>query len=71
MFVGGIAVSCIGDAVAGSVCAGVVEQGVANVFVGGKPVATVKSLVAGSNVQTGSPMKTAVASGCETVFVRA
>jgi uncharacterized Zn-binding protein involved in type VI secretion len=61
--------SCLGDAVAGSACVGVVTVGSPTVIAEGRPMTRVTSTVVGSNPETGVPVTTAVLTGAPTVLI--
>jgi uncharacterized Zn-binding protein involved in type VI secretion len=65
----GLPASCLGDAVAGSVCVGVVVVGSPTVLITGRPATRITSSVAGANPVTGITVTTAVATGAPTVLV--
>jgi uncharacterized Zn-binding protein involved in type VI secretion len=65
----GMPASCMGDAVAGSVCVGTVVVGSPTVLIMGRPATRVTSSVVGANPETGIPVTTAVGTGAPTVLV--
>jgi uncharacterized Zn-binding protein involved in type VI secretion len=63
-------VSCMGDAVAGSVIEGVVAMGSPTVLIEGRPVTRTTSPVTGVNPETGVPVANVIATpGAMTVLV--
>jgi uncharacterized Zn-binding protein involved in type VI secretion len=69
VLIGGRPASCMGDAVVGPVCTGVVSMGSPIVIIDGRPATRVTSTVTGANTETGVPMTTAVATGVPTVLI--
>ncbi|WP_406695659.1 PAAR domain-containing protein [Singulisphaera sp. Ch08] len=67
--IAGMPASCMGDAVAGSVCVGTVVVGSPTVLFMGRPATRVTSSVVGANPETGIPVTTAVGTGAPTVLV--
>jgi uncharacterized Zn-binding protein involved in type VI secretion len=61
--------SCLGDAVAGAACTGVVTVGSPIVIFEGRPATRVTSTVVGANPATGVPVTTVVATGAPTVLI--
>jgi uncharacterized Zn-binding protein involved in type VI secretion len=61
--------SCMGDAVAGAVCDGVVVMGSPTVIAEGRPMTRMTSPVAGVNPETGVPVETVIATGAPTVLI--
>jgi len=57
----GLPVACVGDAVAGSVCTGVISGTLSKTIVKGRPVATLGAPVTGVNPITGIPVSTVCA----------
>ena len=58
----GLPVACMGDAVAGAACVGVISVSMApNIIAKGRPVAVMTSIVNGVNPAIGIPMVTACA----------
>jgi uncharacterized Zn-binding protein involved in type VI secretion len=69
VLISGMPASCMGDAVAGSVCVGVVSMGSPTVLILGRPATRVTSTVTGANPETGVPVTTAVGTGAPTVLI--
>lgn len=69
ILVGGMPASAMGDAVAGAACAGAVMVGSPTVLVMNRPAARVTSNCTGVVPAIGSPVSTAVATGCPTVLI--
>jgi uncharacterized Zn-binding protein involved in type VI secretion len=67
--IAGMPASCMGDAVAGSVCVGLVTVGSPTVLILGGPATRITSTVVGANPETGVPVTTAVATGAPTVLI--